>query len=74
MESVASYPLILGICVHIWSLADGHDGNGDSNGDSNSTGDGNSNGESNGNSNNDGDGTESTLSSRLAILTSMSKL
>jgi len=39
-ESAAHFPPIVGICVHIWSGADGNSGDGD-NGDGDGVGDGN---------------------------------
>jgi hypothetical protein len=39
-ESAARFPLIVGVCVHIWSRADGDSGGGDD-GDGDGVGDGN---------------------------------
>jgi hypothetical protein len=48
VESAPRFPSILGVCVRIQSLAEGHDGDGDGDGEGDGDGDG------------DGDGTEST--------------
>jgi len=40
MESAARFPPIVGVCVHIWSGADGDGGDGDD-GDGDGVGDGN---------------------------------
>ena len=69
-ESAACFSSIVGICVLIWSGADGDDCDGDD-GDDN---DGNVDDvDDAGDGDGDGDGTESTWSSRLATSMSMSK-
>jgi hypothetical protein len=41
MESAARFPPIVGVCVLIWSRADGGDGSGGDDGDGDGVGDGN---------------------------------
>jgi hypothetical protein len=59
MDTAASFLLIIGVCVHIQSGADGHHCNGNGNGNGNDNGNGNGDADSDCNGDDNGDGTNS---------------